>query len=117
MTTHFFFPIHRFPQDFWRLTSDGMLALLQPFAKRHAGEAGLQLFPHTVVGLAGGSDVPAEDWDRFVKAVDNWLRLGATSWKERSLNILPPILSQRAYQRYARTERKGRNFPTVDPSN
>lgn len=100
LTTHFFFPIHKFPSDYWRFTAEGVTAVLSEFGHSHAGEAGLRLFPHTVVGLAGGPDIDPESWRRLSGAVDEWLREGATSWKERALSVLPPILAQRVYERY-----------------
>ncbi len=102
LTSHFFFPIHNFPADYWRFTAQGLRALLGEFAHSHSGEAGLRLFPHTVVGLAAGHDIDPESWRRLSTAVDEWLREGADSWKERALNFLPPILIQRGYERYAR---------------
>ncbi len=102
LTTHFFFPIHKFPSDYWRFTAEGITAVLSEFGHSHVGEAGLRLFPHTVVGLAGGADIDPESWRRLSDVVDEWLREGATSWKERSLSVLPPILAQRVYERYTK---------------
>ncbi len=101
LTTHFFFPIHQFPADYWRFTAQGMGALLNGFGRSHSGEAGLRLFPHTVVGLAGGPGIEPASWQRLSTAVDEWLRLGATTWKERTLNWLPPVVAELAYERYA----------------
>ncbi len=105
LTSHFFFPKHAYPYDYWRFTSDGVLSLLKDFSYRHAGESGLRLFPHTVLGLAGGADLDPRRWERSVKAVDDWLKRGATSWKERTLNMLPPVIAQLSYERYAKMER------------
>ena len=101
LTTHFFFPIHQHPADYWRFTADGVDSLLKDFPYRYAAEGGLRLFPHSVVGLAGGPALAPRKWKSSVEAVDEWVRLGATSWKERAMNILPPILVQRGYKRYA----------------
>ncbi len=102
LTTHFFFPIHKFPSDYWRFTAEGISAVLDEFGHSHSGEAGLRLFPHTVVGLAGGPDIELETWRRLSRVVDEWLREGATSWKERAMSVLPPILAQRVYERYTK---------------
>ena len=104
LTSHFFFPIHQFPADYWRFTAQGITALLDGFGRSHSGEVGLKLFPHTVVGLAGGPAVDEESWRRFSTAVDEWRLKGATSWKERALSLLPPVIVQRGYERYARAE-------------
>ena len=105
LTSHFYFPKHAYPYDYWRFTSDGILALLKDFPHRYAAEGGLRLFPHTVVGLGGGGELDDATWERYVKAVDDWLKRGATSWKERMLNLFPPVLAQMSYERYARMER------------
>lgn len=108
LTSHFFFPIHRFPSDYWRFTGDGVLALLRDFEHRHAGEAGLRLFPHTVVGLASGPSISPERWQRLCDATNSWLQQDADSWKERVLNLLPPIILQRCYEVYATTSLRNR---------
>lgn len=113
LTSHFFFPIHQFPSDYWRFTAQGIATLLADFEHSYAVEAGLQLFPHTVVGLAGRSRVETKDWDRLCRAVNTWCREGATSWKERAMNLLPPILVQRGYRRYTSS---GSHQPELDAS-
>ena len=106
LTSHFFFPKHAYPYDYWRFTSDGLRSLLRDFPFQHAAEGGLRRFPHTVVGLAGGAALEACQWHRSVNAVDGWLKHGATTWKERMLGVLPPVIGQLSYERYARVERK-----------
>ena len=105
LTSHFFFPKHAYPYDYWRFTSDGLRSLLRDFPFQHAAEGGLRLFPHTVVGLGGGAALEAHQWDRSVKAVDEWLKQGATTWKERMLAVLPPVIGQLSYERYTKVER------------
>jgi len=101
LTTHFFFPIHRYPSDYWRFTAEGLEALLEGFPFRHAAEGGLALFPHTVAAIAGGADVPAAEWNALTGGIDDWLQEGASTWKETLLNLLPPALLQEGYKRYA----------------
>ena len=109
LTTHFFFPIHAHPVDYWRFTADGVDSLLKEFPFRYAVEGGLRLFPHSVVGLAGGPALEEQQWDSTVKAVDEWIRLGASSWKERAMDLLPPILvAERGYRRYAKLDSRKR---------
>jgi SAM-dependent methyltransferase len=105
LTSHLFFPKHAYPYDYWRFTSDGILSLLKDFPHHHAAEGGLRLFPHTVVGLAGGGELDDGIWEKYVGAVDDWLEHGATSWKERMFSVLPPVLAQLSYERYARMKR------------
>jgi Methyltransferase domain len=108
LTSHFFFPIHRYPSDYWRFTADGILALLRDFGHAHAGEAGLRLFPHTVVGLGAGTAIGSDRWQRLCIAVDQWLREEADSWKERILSYFPPVIVQNGYELYARRSIRAR---------
>jgi SAM-dependent methyltransferase len=107
MTTVFFFPIHPFPDDYWRFTAQGLASLMNQFNRVHTGEAGLRLFPHTVAGLAGGPEVDPAAWRRLTTTVDDWLRNGSTSWKERALAVLPPRLLQAAYERHSTSAEQG----------
>jgi len=107
MTTVFFFPIHPFPDDYWRFTAQGIASLMNEFDKVHTGEGGLHLFPHTVVGLAGGPAVDPDVWRKLTTTVDEWLRVGSTSWKERALAVLPPRLLQWAYERHSTSAEHG----------
>jgi SAM-dependent methyltransferase len=102
LTTVFFFPIHKLPSDYRRYTADGMRAELRDFDRSFVGEAGLRLFPHTVVGLAGGPDVSEERWLGLCDVIEQWLRQGATSWKERLSDLVPPILLEKVYEIYTR---------------
>ena len=70
----------------------------------------MRLFPHTVVGLAGGRGLDdAAMGSERASAVDEWLKHGATSWKERILKLLPPVLAQMSYERYAKVERSAKS--------
>lgn len=45
------FPIHGFPDDYWRFTPSAFQSLLKPFAWSLVETAGEEDFPHTVVGV------------------------------------------------------------------
>lgn len=64
------FPIHEYPQDYWRFTPAGFLSLLGPFKFKFAGFAGHADFPHTVVGI--GSDNEPSKWLTFYKQYEDW---------------------------------------------
>ena len=97
MTSVFFFPIHAFPDDYWRFTASAMDVLLQEFDLVHSGMAGLADFPHTVMGIGAKEPFDAERWTRAVTAADGWLKSGATSWKERALVAFPPLILAAGY--------------------
>ncbi len=52
------FPIHGYPNDYWRFTPEAFRALADPFPTRAIFYAGPSNFPHTVCGIAakGGVD-------------------------------------------------------------
>ncbi|HVB93126.1 MAG TPA: class I SAM-dependent methyltransferase [Acidimicrobiales bacterium] len=97
MTSVFFFPIHAFPDDYWRFTASAIDVLLQDFDLIHSGMAGQTDLPHTVLGIGAKEPFDAEKWSRAVTAADAWLEGGATSWKERALVAFPPVVLVAGY--------------------
>jgi len=59
------FPIHEYPQDYWRFTPAGFGSLLRPFETRYIGYIGNEHFPHTILGLGAKGEV---DWNPFREA-------------------------------------------------
>jgi SAM-dependent methyltransferase len=71
-----FFPVHGYPQDYWRFTPSGMALLLEPFDDVWAGGVGHPELPMQVVAVAAkgaGAHVPRSfatleqaqrQWDR-----------------------------------------------------
>ncbi|MCK9598493.1 MAG: class I SAM-dependent methyltransferase [Sphaerochaeta sp.] len=49
------FPIHEYPEDYWRVTPAGLRQWLEVFPWAVTWGAGDANHPHTVVGLAGGN--------------------------------------------------------------
>lgn len=46
------FPIHGYPNDYWRFTPEGFRSLLRQFDRSHVGYHGLrEEMPHTIVGV------------------------------------------------------------------
>lgn len=64
------FPIHNYPQDFWRFTPQGFQILFSKFKFSIIESAGREDFPHTVVGV-GFKDV-APDLKVFSKRLKTW---------------------------------------------
>jgi hypothetical protein len=56
-TSVMYFPIHAYPNDYWRFTPESFRALAEPFAKKAIFYGGPVDFPHTVCGIAGKSGV------------------------------------------------------------
>lgn len=97
MTSHFYFPIHGYPDDYWRFTASGFLELLRPFAGATVYAVGPEAVPHTVVGVAQQGPLDTT-YCRVAAATLAWVHRGSTTWKERSLLALPPAWVGWAYR-------------------
>lgn len=65
------FPIHGYPNDFWRFTPEGFRSLLKPFAESFVGSYGETAeFPQTIVGV-GFKGVPG-NIEEFLQAYRQW---------------------------------------------
>ena len=71
------FRIHGYPDDYWRMTPNCLRRMLEPYGARVSGYQGYQAFPHTVMGLAIKSPIPADAdarASRLVSAYIDWAR-------------------------------------------
>ena len=76
LTSPFHFPIHGYPDDYWRITPNCLRRLLAPYAARAVGSQGYAPAPHTVMSLAIKSPAPADvasRFDRLIAAYHAWL--------------------------------------------
>jgi SAM-dependent methyltransferase len=65
------FPIHGYPNDYWRFTPEGFRSLLQEFDGSFIGSYGERDdFPQVIVGLGFKGDVP--DMSAFLVAFKRW---------------------------------------------
>ena len=79
MTSVFEFPIHAFPNDYWRFTPEGFRSLLKPFPACFVGSYGASPeVPRTVVGIGfkgGGTNEGFErdyaNWKKWFEALMN----------------------------------------------
>ena len=97
MTSVMFFPVHNYPDDYWRFTASGFAALLDPFERSIVETAGLVDLPHTVVGVGVKAPVDEQRATAIAGVIAEWSQRHATGWKERMLALLPPALLVRAY--------------------
>lgn len=65
-------PIHNYPSDYWRFTSEGFRSLLSSFPLSFVDFAGRSNFPHTVIGIGfkEHSNIP----DEFIRKLKDWKR-------------------------------------------
>jgi SAM-dependent methyltransferase len=85
-------PIHDYPNDYWRFTPEAFKSLLKPFTQIWAGYAGVDKFPHTIVGI-GVKDANV--------SLDEFL-IKYQAWKKR-WHGTKPTFGQRVKRRIART--------------
>lgn len=102
ITSPMFFPIHAYPDDYWRFTGSGFASLLQAFNIISIESCGLKKLPHTIVGIASKERLDPSLEANLREAVISWKRHGATSWKEIALATIPPILLAPAYDLFGR---------------
>lgn len=84
------FPIHGYPNDYWRYTPEGFGSLLSSFRSFYIQYQGLRRFPHTIVGVGqkGGSGFSSA----FVESAEKWRRSDLKSLRQWVLLITPPVL-------------------------
>lgn len=78
------FPIHEYPDDYWRLTPHCLDALVSAFPFRVVGSQGQATFPHTVFAVALKTPVPRDAATRADRFVNEY-----TQWLERARRQLP----------------------------
>lgn len=79
MTSVMLFPIHNYPNDYWRFTPEGFRSLLGPFASCCIGFSGCEEFPHTVIGVGfKKNSIPNNIKDKFLSRFKDW----AVKWSE-----------------------------------
>jgi SAM-dependent methyltransferase len=91
------FPIHNFPEDYWRFTPEGFKSLLRIFPVFFVDSVGNSTFPHTVVGI--GRKSPVQDsMDEFKDRIFIWKQhydLTSTErWKKFLKLFVPPLFLQ-----------------------
>jgi len=65
------FPIHAYPNDYWRFTPEGFRSLLQDFEQCFVGSCGVkENFPLSIVGIGFKSAPP--DLSGFNEAYEQW---------------------------------------------
>lgn len=96
MTSVMNFPIHDYPQDYWRFTPEAFRSLLKRFPSSFVTYAGDTNFPHTVVGIGIKGSVSADAMREFTRRCElwkeSWSNSGTRGWKAIVKLLAPPIL-------------------------
>lgn len=67
------FPIHDYPNDYWRFTPQAFASILKPFSAAITDYAGIETFPHTVVGIGmKGSSASTEIIEKLKGYLHQW---------------------------------------------
>lgn len=105
-----YFPIHEFPNDYWRFTPDGIRSLLRPFPNSFIGQYGDPSFPNGVVGIGfKGSPPPL---DLFTRKCEEWRARHTPVVRETALKravklLTPPLLYALLSSLYHAARRRG----------
>lgn len=86
-----YFPIHAYPNDYWRFTPEGFRSLLKDFPQAFVFVAGEPNFPHVVAGIGMKKAFPSDVIDPFLEAMQAQNPL-AMDFKGRTRPYTPPII-------------------------
>ncbi|MFN2384774.1 MAG: methyltransferase domain-containing protein [Thermoanaerobaculia bacterium] len=103
MTSVWYFPVHAYPDDYFRFTSSGFRSLLHSYDSVVVASCGLERLPHTVVGVGSKGALPDREEAVIRREVEAWKRKGSRTWKETVLDVCPPFLLIPGYTAFLRT--------------
>ena len=90
------FPIHDFPNDYWRFTPQAFKSLLKSFGFSIVESLGKPEFPHTVVGLATKKPLNNELSQAVIGEIElwkeRWTEKPQPAWKRFKTLVLPPAI-------------------------
>lgn len=99
------FPIHDFPNDFWRYTPEGFRSLLKQFHSFKVYNAGRKNFPHTIfaIGFKGISSKTQvnnfnTEFNKFLKYYEN-MENEKTKIKYKKLKLFIPPIFLKIYEK------------------
>jgi SAM-dependent methyltransferase len=89
MSSVMYFPIHGYPQDYWRFTPEAFKSLLKPFTLSFSGFVGESVVPHTIMGVSFKGSTSTNVMDEFLIRFKSWKAhwIIRTRWQA----FLPPI--------------------------
>jgi SAM-dependent methyltransferase len=106
LTSVWYFPIHAYPDDYWRFTASAFRSLLgDAFHPIAVDMCGLARLPHTVFGIASKGRLDPAVERTIQDVVAAWKLHGAHSWKETVMEVTPPIVLIPAYDLFLRVMR------------
>jgi len=120
MTSVWYFPIHAYPDDYWRFTASAFRTLFEDFETVSVAMCGIQRLPHTVVGVASKGPLAPDAAAAIDRAVQAWRVHGSRTWKESVLDLAPPLLLVHGYHWFLQAMEQwdrllGRDVPPRHP--
>jgi SAM-dependent methyltransferase len=103
MTSVWYFPVHAYPDDYFRFTASGFRSLLDSYDSVIVTSCGLERLPHTVVGVGSKGPLPTAQEATIRREVEAWKRKGSRTWKETVLDVCPPFLLIPGYTAFLKT--------------
>lgn len=88
------FPIHAYPNDYWRYTPEAFRALAEQFPTAAIFYAGDPLFPHTVCGVAAKREYPAEKIEALAGPLAEIRKPAPTIVEKRAGQVIDHLLAQ-----------------------
>ncbi len=82
ITAPFYFKIHGYPDDYWRMTPSCLRQMLKGYGLRVVGQQGAPKTPHTVMGLGVKEPVPIEaeaKARRLIEGYHEWCNAAGAS--------------------------------------
>jgi SAM-dependent methyltransferase len=104
MSSLMYFPIHGYPQDFWRFTPEAFKSLLKPFTLSVSDSVGDTLLPHTIVGVGFKGSIAKNVMDEFLLRLKHW----KTQWLMLTLlgAFTPPIFFTTLFRIFSHLSRE-----------
>jgi len=92
------FPIHDYPQDYWRFTPEAFRSLLKQFSYSFVDSLGNPEFPHTILGIGFKNQGHRHLLSEFLRQHESWKQVSFHKdseppiWKGLAKSLIPPIL-------------------------
>ena len=104
MSSVWYFPIHAYPDDYWRFSASGFASLLKDFEVVANIMSGHPRFPHTVCAVASKGPLRPDLEQALRSSVAEWKERESNSWKEVALTAAPPFVSVSMYEVFRRIQ-------------
>jgi hypothetical protein len=89
------FPIHAFPNDYWRFTPQAFKSLLEPFTSSIVEYCGESIHPHTIVGIGFKGTISKTVESKFIEKLTIWKNYWSKPYRNKKRDLvkqfIPPV--------------------------